>query len=594
MINVLLIDVDESLQHLCKKYLERSSDLHVEMVQSVRDGEKLISKKKIDVIVADVYLPWMSGLEYLKKLRMRKDPIPFILFSGRVEEDVVIDALNSGVDYFILKGPNPISKLGDLEQMVRSAVHDHWREKANSLKTTAFDRAVVGNLMIDAHDRVLEVNEAALGLWKVEDRSKLVGKEIKDLLEHGDVIDVIKAGIDILGRWEGDFTAKRTDGTTFTAYAYVTSIKDETGKLFGHHVTLIDVTEKRACDESLKKSHENLRLIAENSTDWISMLDPFGGITYSSSAIKELTGHAPDDVVRMELFKLVPPEDVPAIKQAMGVMLDTGSAPPIEFRLRRKDGSLVNVEAKGRVVDVGNGQGLRVLMITRDVSCRPRQEQPAVPVIGPINEEKVILSDMNVVTKVEDLERLMDVMGHLELVKERAKDPWLLDRLAKMEELLGTVIDNANSVLEFQQIGTKEAEWQSVHDLLRDIIIRIDPDDVHVQVLAKRLEVLADPMLDRVFYSLIDNTMKHGGKAHKIWVAYEMEGSAVKIIFEDNGVGIPMDMKPRLFERRYGKHGLPLAHAVLAATGISICETGTPGKGARFEITVPNGKFRLR
>jgi K+-sensing histidine kinase KdpD len=202
--------------------------------------------------------------------------------------------------------------------------------------------------------------------------------------------------------------------------------------------------------------------------------------------------------------------------------------------------------------------------------------------------------DVNVVATSEDLERLMDVKGHLEVVKERAKDPWLMERYTLMDTLLDAVIDNATSIMEFQQIGSKEAEWQSVHDLLRDIVMRVDPEDVHVQVLAKKLEVLADPMLDRVFFSLIDNTMKHGGKAHKIWVTYEMEGEDARIIYEDNGIGIPKDRKPGLFERRNGKHGLPLASAVLAATDIRITENGIPGKGARFEIHVPRRSFRLR
>jgi signal transduction histidine kinase len=67
-------------------------------------------------------------------------------------------------------------------------------------------------------------------------------------------------------------------------------------------------------------------------------------------------------------------------------------------------------------------------------------------------------------------------------------------------------------------------------------------------------------------------------------------------MIEDNGVGIPEKDKEKIFEQGYGKHtglGLFLAKEILAITGISIRETGTPGTGARFEILVPKDTCRF-
>ncbi|MCE5296530.1 MAG: PAS domain S-box protein [Euryarchaeota archaeon] len=586
MINILYIDADESLLHLCKKYLERSSDLHVDTVSSVLEAEKVLSKQKYDAIISDLYLPWVSGLEFIKKLRLKGDRMPFVLFTGRVQEDTVVEALNSDVNSFLLKGNNPISKFSDLEQMVRQAVHDRWRDDATSLKTKAFDRALVANVMVDIQDRVLEFNSEAMKMWRISDRSKLLGHDVKELLEHGEIIDVIKASIDILGRWEGDFTAHRPDGSTFTAYAHVNSFLDAAGDLNGYHVTLTDVTNKKNGDEALKKNEENLRLIADSSDDWIALLDCADEVIYSSRAIKDLTGLSPEEATGLCIGELVHKDDATKLTDHLRALQSNRPPKPLECRLLKKDGRPLRVEMTGRTVKGVDGEFPRTLLITRDISSRPKAvAQSAV-------RPKAV--DVNVVATSEDLDRLMDVKGHLEVVKERAKDPWLMDRYTLMGTLLDAVIDNATSIMEFQQIGSKEAEWQSVHDLLRDIVIRIDPDDVHVQVLAKRLEVLADPMLDRVFFSLIDNTMKHGGKAHKIWVTYEIVGDDARIIYEDNGIGISEDKKSGLFDRKGGKHGLPLASAVLGATDIRISENGILGKGVRFEIQVPKRAFRLR
>jgi signal transduction histidine kinase len=70
---------------------------------------------------------------------------------------------------------------------------------------------------------------------------------------------------------------------------------------------------------------------------------------------------------------------------------------------------------------------------------------------------------------------------------------------------------------------------------------------------------------------------------------------AGKLIVEDNGSGIPAILKKQIFERGFGKNtgfGLFLIREILAITGLSIEETGTEGKGARFEIRLPPGSWR--
>jgi signal transduction histidine kinase len=69
------------------------------------------------------------------------------------------------------------------------------------------------------------------------------------------------------------------------------------------------------------------------------------------------------------------------------------------------------------------------------------------------------------------------------------------------------------------------------------------------------------------------------------------------VVCEDDGDGVITVEKEKIFERGFGKNtglGLALAREILAITGITIRETGEPGKGARFEMTVPNGAWRLQ
>ena len=82
----------------------------------------------------------------------------------------------------------------------------------------------------------------------------------------------------------------------------------------------------------------------------------------------------------------------------------------------------------------------------------------------------------------------------------------------------------------------------------------------------------------------------------EIRISLQQTGSSGLLIVENNGVGIPAADKEKIFERGYGKGtgwGLFLAREILAVTGMTITETGEPGKGVRFEITLPPGSFRM-
>jgi signal transduction histidine kinase len=110
-------------------------------------------------------------------------------------------------------------------------------------------------------------------------------------------------------------------------------------------------------------------------------------------------------------------------------------------------------------------------------------------------------------------------------------------------------------------------------------------------------EVYADPLLVRVFYNLIDNALMYGSEQMTtIRISQRKSNRGLVIVCEDDGVGIPADKKEAIFNRGYFKHtgfGLYLSREILSITGITIIENGTPGKGARFEITVPKGAWRM-
>jgi signal transduction histidine kinase len=103
-------------------------------------------------------------------------------------------------------------------------------------------------------------------------------------------------------------------------------------------------------------------------------------------------------------------------------------------------------------------------------------------------------------------------------------------------------------------------------------------------------------MLEKVFSNLLDNSVRHGQRVSEIRVSTYRSGKDLVVVWEDNGVGIAPEEKERIFDRGYGKNtglGMFLAREILSLTGITIRENGEPGRGARFEILVPEGSYRI-
>jgi len=120
------------------------------------------------------------------------------------------------------------------------------------------------------------------------------------------------------------------------------------------------------------------------------------------------------------------------------------------------------------------------------------------------------------------------------------------------------------------------------------------PAGVVLRSEVQGISVYSDPMLEKVFSNLLDNSVRHGEGVTEIRVSSAVSGEDLVVVWEDDGIGIAEEEKEKIFERGYGKNtglGMFLAREVLTLTGITIRETGLPGRGARFEIRVPAGKW---
>ena len=200
------------------------------------------------------------------------------------------------------------------------------------------------------------------------------------------------------------------------------------------------------------------------------------------------------------------------------------------------------------------------------------------------------------VTRHDVLNQLTAVVGYTELLEMMVEDEKQRSFIEKEKQAIDKIRRQFKFAKDYQNIGVESPQWQVLKNVIHRAIDEADLKTIRVTDLTGGASVYADSLFEKVFSNLFENTRRHSGSATEIRVSLSHKDAAIVLVVEDNGMGIPVENKNKVFERGYGKGtgwGLFLAMEILLFTGMTIKETGEPGKGSRFEILIPQEHFRL-
>ncbi len=779
MIRILYVDDEDALLEVCKQFLERSGDMKVDTATSAMLALQKMSTGGYDAIISDYQMPETDGLEFLKLIRSKDDPIPFILFTGRGREEVVIEALNCGADFYLQKGGDPRSQFKELEHKIKEAVRRNRAENALKLNESRLRRAQATGmtgcweLILDGRSDRLWGSEESFRIYgiprpvdglieleKVEEcivEKRFAQRAMADLLTQGiekdieyhllpadggpvtyvrsiaelvrdaegrptKIVGVIQditerkkaeAGLRRLNQellaikecneamvragteqelvndickivcqmagygmawigmaehdgrksvrpvgWSGrergyveranvtwgdepsgcgtmgmaiktwkpvvmldlqDNPSMRPwkeslvelgyrsmiaipiidSGVVFGAFGiYVDDpegfsleeidlLEEMTGDLaFGIH-GLRSKERQSKVEAALRNSEEQYSKLVAAIPDFVINTDMSGNILLVNAAALEQSGYRLDELVGQSLFSFIDLEEVDKALNNAQMML-TGKLGPIEYHVIMKDARRILFEANGDVVRDANGIPSGMVFICRDISDRRLLESS-------LKEAQRKLRVMDSITRHDTANKLTDLQGYIDLMKNGKNGTIDLDSLNRMDLIVTFLKDQMDATIEYQRLGDGQPEWQSLREVCLRAVTLTHPGNVEISIGIRDLEILADPLLYKVFYNLIDNSLRHGMTVDLISLTEERTGDGVTIVLSDNGSGISLEDKPNLFKEGFGKVyglGLFLSREILDITGMTITETGEPGAGARFEIDVPRGSFR--
>ena len=237
-----------------------------------------------------------------------------------------------------------------------------------------YDFAPVGLLTFNPDAVIEEINLTG---------AKLLGTDREELL-HNHFSPFVVA--DDKDRWTHHFQnllendevlscelkLQRYDGSQFYARLVCQRLKYE-GRLRAVRVVLTDITERKHAEEAVRAQGEFFRMIAENVEDFLAVLDLEGRRLYNSPSYGKLFGNV-DGLKGTDSFAEIHPDDLERVKQAFNETIQTGRSHRLNFRFVLPDGEIHYMESCGGLIRNSQGQALRVVVVSRDISERLKEE----------------------------------------------------------------------------------------------------------------------------------------------------------------------------------------------------------------------------
>jgi PAS domain S-box-containing protein len=377
-------------------------------------------------------------------------------------------------------------------------------------------------------------------------------------------------------------------GATRWLYQKNVLLKDATGTVTGIEGIIFDMTDRRQAEEALLESEARYRLLV-NQSPYTIAIHQHGVVVYVNDyAIRMMGATSPGDLIGKPISQIVHPDGLEAAQNRIKRMLEgeTGLYPTLD-RYVRLDGSIVPVEVFAAPFIFNGQQAIQVIAL--DITERLCAEK-----MLKVTNQKLQL--MNIVAWHDIQNKITGVRGYVELSKDLVKDERAIRFLNAEEEVLKVIHQQIAYTQEYQQMGLKPPQWISIPDAIRNLRMNVQLGQIELSVAVDDLEIFSDPVIERVFVHLVDNSIKHGQTVTGIRLSYVESPAGLTLIYEDNGVGIPEGKRRDLFSKSFGKttgFDLFFVHDLLEISGMGISENGKPGEGARFEITVPKEAYRF-
>ncbi|WP_296594786.1 PAS domain S-box protein [Phenylobacterium sp.] len=483
----------------------------------------------------------------------------------------------------------------------------------------AFRDAAIGMALVALDGRFLRVNDAFCRLLGYDEPTL---RELDfQTITHPEHLD---ADLELLGRltageissYRLDKRYLRADGEEVWVRLAVSLVRNADGAPQHYVAQVEDQSERRAAEEALRQSEARYRLIAEHTSDIITMTDLEGRTIYASPSVRQI-GWRPEQLEGKSFVFSVHPDDSRAIRKTfVDLLANGGEATRLRWRgMDAGTGDWVWLESNPSLIrDPKSGETTGFLDIVRNVSLQVAQEEAVAEARAQAEEAAAAKSQFLANMSHEIRTPLTAVLGFTNLLRDMELPESAAGYVRRIAGAGNALLAIVNDILDFSKLEAGKFEIRPRPTRLGEVCeetLHLFSTQAEGKGLSLTLEAAADlpavAMLDadrlrQLLINLIGNAIKFteaGGVTLRAGAGEDRS----TVVFEvaDTGPGLDEASQARLFQRfsqvddgttrRHGGTGLGLAisRGIAEAMGGRIGVTSAPGAGAVFRVELPAG-----
>jgi len=431
-IRVLHVEDEPAFADVVATYFERNHDcITVETVTSAREGLDHLAGASVDCIVSDHEMPGMNGVEFLRVVREEYPDLPFVMYTGKGNEEVASDAISAGVTEYLQKATGT-DQYAVLANRIERAVEE-YRATSALEESERMLSTLMGNLPGMAYRCRNEVG------WPMEFVSDgcpdLTGYEPTELVE-GDVDwgedilvesererlwESVQAALDEREPFEVTYRIRTADGRLKWAWEWGRGVFED-GDLVALEGIILDATERREREAEL----EQYRMLVENVGDAMYVLGPEGTIRMANRAMADYLGCDREEIVGSHASRFMPEEDVETGERVIQRLLTTGETwGTFEMEMIHADGTRSINEDKVAVLTDEDGSLLGSVGVIREITERIERERELgryESIIEAVGDPVFALDETGIITFVNDAASDLSEYEPADLIGDHARE----------------------------------------------------------------------------------------------------------------------------------------------------------------------------
>ena len=613
-----------------RQYVARLLSDHFR-VDAVADGEAALAsavRSCPDLILTDVMMPKLDGFGLLRALRSdsRTSGVPILMLSARAGEESRVEGMEAGADDYLVK------PFGARELLARVSAHLQMasmrKQASESLREgeERLRRALTAARMVawqwNPSDGSLRVSENAADVFGLPEGTQLVGIAQGLALLHPDDIEgyreTFTRTIEERGSYLTHYRLVRPDdGRVLWMEERGHAVCDESGEVVKLTGVVMDITEAKRAEADLRASEERRRLALDSAELGAWNIDPATNALKTDERFRMIFQGCADPIGFEQAFAAIHPDDRERIRASVAAAMRPEDPAPYaeEFRVVHQDGTIRWVFGKGRANFEPTGTGRRLVSLdgtVADITDRQRGEQERERLVGQLREQDQRKDDFLATLAHELRNPLAPLRNGLQIMKLAADDPRaVVEARALMERQVTHMVRLIDDLMDVSRITRGKMELRperiELSTIVRNAVETSRPlveeagHELSVTLPTRPIIVDADvTRLAQVFSNLLNNAAKYTERGGDIALVVERQGSDVMVSVRDNGIGIPPEMLPEVFdmftqvdrslERSRGGLGigLSLVKTLVEMHGGSVeARSEGEGLGSEFVVRLP-------